>query len=436
MESFIDEMKRYLGFTEEDTDLLQRLGPRFEKYLPDMSERFYSQIPFHPNAFRVFVGGEAQIARLKQSLQRWAGGLFNGTYDQAYADERYQIGYRHVRIGLEQKYVISAMGIVRAFFSDCLLLEVPATDERLRFASALGKIMDLDLNLMCESYMQGTIEGLRSLSEQLERANKEMAEASHAKDEFLAHISHELRTPLNSILGFSKLILDGLCNSAEEERELLQDVFASAQHLLGLVNDLLDIGRIEAGKLTLHLEDINLRHLLDSTLPLVSFQAADKKLILKDETSGLELPLIRVDEVRVRQVILNVLSNAVKFTNQGSITLRVVPPADMSQQGASRLVRLEVEDTGIGLPAEKRELVFKKFFQADPAQSRRLGGVGLGLAISRRLLELMGGTIGMESAKGGQGTLVWFTVPLAATSLQLSAIPGKQPQKADSEMRR
>ena len=423
MESFVEEMKRYLGFSEEDAALLRRLGPRIEKYFPEMAERFYSQIPHHPQAFRVFTGGERQIARLKQTLQRWASGLFQGNYDQAYADERYQIGYRHVRIGLEQKYVISAMGIVRAFFSDCLLIEVPATDERLRFSAALGKVLDLDLNLMCESYMHATVENLRTLNEQLERANRDLAQASHTKDEFLAHISHELRTPLNSILGFSKLILDGLCASPEEERQLLQDVFASAQHLLGLVNDILDIGRIEAGKLSLHIEDVNLRQLIESTIPLVAVQAAEKKLSLHDETNGMTLPFVRADEVRLRQVLLNLLTNAVKFTPQGSVMLRVRIPSSKDAAGAQakEIIRLEVEDTGIGIPSEKREAVFQKFIQASPTDSRRLGGLGLGLAISRKLVEMMGGAIGLESGKSGRGTLVWFTLPLAPTSMDQPA---------------
>jgi signal transduction histidine kinase len=433
MESFIDEMKRYLGFTQEDAELLRRFGPRLEKYFPEMAERFYSQIPHHPDAFRVFTGGEEQIARLKQTLQLWAAGLFRGAYDQTYAEERYQIGYRHVRIGIEQKYVISAMGIVRAFFGDCLLAEFPATDERLRFASALGKILDLDLNLICESYMHATVQNLRSLNEQLERANRDLAEASHMKDEFLAHISHELRTPLNSVLGFSKLILDGLCTSVEEERQLLQDVFGSAQHLLGLVNDILDIGRIEAGKLSLHIQQVNLRQVLDSTLPLVFVQAAEKKLLLQDETAGMTLPLVRADEVRLRQVLLNLLTNSVKFTHHGSVRLRVVlPPEFQDASGAEKnhLLRLEVEDTGIGVPSEKRQAVFEKFFQANPAQSRRLGGTGLGLAISRRLVELMGGTIALESGKDGRGTLVWFTLPLAANSGSPTFALVRQPQDA------
>jgi len=126
MESFIEEVKRYLGFTTQDMALLRQLGPRLEKHFPEMAERFYSQIPLHPNAFRVFTGGDIQMLRLKQTLQEWARGLFRGVYDEEYAAERYQIGYRHVRVGLEQKYVISAMGIVRAFLNERLLLEMPA----------------------------------------------------------------------------------------------------------------------------------------------------------------------------------------------------------------------------------------------------------------------------------------------------------------------
>ena len=421
MESFVEEMKRYLCFAEADAELLRRLGPRMEKYLPEMAERFYSQIPHHPNAFRVFTGGETQMARLKQTLQHWARGLFSGTYDDAYANDRYQIGYRHVRIGLEQKYVISAMGIVRSFLSDCLFLEFPASGERLRYVHSLNRILDLDLNLMCESYMHATLENLRALNEQLERANRDLAEASRVKDEFLAHTSHELRTPLNSILGFSRLILDGLCKNRDEEQELLRDVFTSAQHLLGIVNDILDIARIEANQMTLRIEDVNPRQVLDSTLPLVAVQAASKGLELRDETAQMALPLVRADEVRLRQVLLNLLSNAVKFTSQGSVVLRASLNAPNPLASSEPVfLRFEVEDTGTGIPLEKREAVFQKFVQADDSKARRYGGSGLGLTIARRLVEMMGGSIGLENGRGGRGTLVWFT---------LSVVRGAVPQR-------
>lgn len=407
MESFIEEMKRYLGFTERDASLLGTLGPRMEKYLPAMAERFYSQIPQHPNAFRVFTGGEAQIARLKQTLQAWARGLFTGVYDEKYAADRYEIGYRHVRLGLELKYVISAMGIVRSFLIESLRREFPAGDERLEATRALGKILDLDLNLMCESYFFASMENLQLVNRQLERANEEMAQASRVKDEFLSHVSHELRTPLNSILGFTKLILDGYSTDAEEQRTLLEDTFRSAQHLLSLVNDLLDISRIEAGRVPLEVEEIRLRQLLDSTLPLVAVQAASKGLRLVDETLDGQLPAVYADEVRLRQVLLNLLSNAVKYTHEGGITIRA------KTDKKEKVLRMEVEDTGIGIPADRREAVFEKFVRVQTEQVRGQEGTGLGLTISRRLVELMGGEIGIEEGAGGRGTRVWFTLRVA-----------------------
>jgi signal transduction histidine kinase len=407
LETFVQEMKRYLSVTEEDGALMRRLGPRMEKYFPELAERFYAQIPLHPDAFRVFSGGEAQIHRLKQTLQKWARGLFRAVYDEDYAAERYLIGVRHVRVGLEQKYVISAMGIVRSYLYDCLLLEFPASDQRLRYAHALGKVLDLDLNLMCESYVHATLENLRTINEQLERANRELDEASRSKDEFLALVSHELRTPLNSILGFTKLILDGLSKNPAEEKELLRDVFASAQHLLGLVNDILDIGRIEAGKISLHLQVLDPRPVIESSLALMAVQAVEKGLQLRDETADTPLPRIRADEVRLRQVLLNLLTNAVKFTRKGSVTLRAT--AALSPD----FLRFEVEDTGIGVPEAKQAAVFEKFVQASPVETRRQEGSGLGLTISRKLVEMMSGTIGLGKGAEGRGTLVWFTMPIA-----------------------
>lgn len=407
METLIQELKRYLGLSEDDAARLSRLGPRMEKYLPELAERFYAQIPLHPNAFRVFTGGEAQIVHLKRTLQEWARGLFCGQYDEDYAANRYQIGFRHVQIGVEQRYVVSAMSIVRSYLFDCLLLEFPASDRRLRYAHALGKILDLDLNLICESYMHATLDNLHSINQDLERANRELDEASQSKDEFLALVSHELRTPLNSILGFSKLILDGMAHSHEEEKELLRDVFASAQHLLGLVNDILDLECIERGKIAMRIEPVNLRAVLDSCVALMAVQAVEKDLELRNQTEGRELPRVAADEVRLRQVLLNVLTNSVKFTQEGWIALRAVTDAPPG------FVRMEIEDTGVGIPQAKREAVFEKYVQADPVRFRQQGGSGLGLAISRRLITLMGGEIGLQNGSSGRGTLLWLTVPLA-----------------------
>ncbi len=406
-ESFIEEMKRYLHFQQQDAELLKKLGPRMERHLAEMAERFYAQIPHHPGASRVFTGGEAQVNRLKMTLQAWGRGLFNGRYDEGYAEERYQIGFRHVRIGLDQKYVISAMGVVRTFLLDRLLDEIPAREERMAYSQALSKMLDLDLNLMCDSYFHATMNHLQALNHELEIAGAQLVEANAIKDEFLAQVSHDLRTPLSSILSFTKLVLDGLCTSPAEEKEVLRDVFSSGQLLLRLVNDLLDISCIEAGKLALNLEEMNPRTILDSTLPLMAVQAASKNLRMVDETLEQKLPLVLGDEIRFRQVLLNLLSNSVKFTAEGKVTVRAVENKPVGH------LRIEIEDTGMGIPENKREAMFEKFVRHDPQSLQGISGAGLGLAIAKRLVEMMDGQIGLESGHHGNGSLAWFTLPLA-----------------------
>lgn len=403
----MEEMKRYLHFQEEDAQLLKKLGPRMDRHIPEMAERFYAQIPHHPGANRVFTGGEAQVSRLKMTLQAWGRGLFNGKYDEKYAGERFQIGFRHVRIGLDQKYVISAMGVVRSFLLDRLFEEFPAREERQAYSQALSKMLDLDLNLMCDSYFHATMDQLQTLNQELEVAGAQLMEANAIKDEFLAQVSHDLRTPLNSILSFTKLVLDGLCTGPEEEKEVLQDVFSSGQLLLRLVNDLLDISCIEAGKLSLDLENIDPRAILDSTLPLMAVQAAAKNLRMVDETLEQKLPLVRGDEIRFRQVLMNLLSNSVKFTAKGQVTVRALENKPVGQ------LRIEIEDTGVGIPEEKREAMFGRFVRHDLQELRGISGAGLGLAIAKRLVEMMDGKIGLESGANGKGSLAWFTLPLA-----------------------
>lgn len=405
MATLLEETKRYIGLTVADAHLLAEVGPSLEPHLPAMAELFYQKILETPEAARVISSPE-QLTRLKGTLQHWARGLFNGRYDEAYGAERLEIGKRHVRVGVPQRYVISALNVVRIFLLQAVDTEVSDLRRAADIKRALNKVLDLDLNLMCESYFEASLRELRELNRRLETANLELAELSRVKDDFLAHTSHELRTPLNSILGFSKLILDGLCQNREEERELLRDVFESAQHLLGIVNDILDIAKIEAGKLKLAPEPVELRPLFDQVVAVVKVQADEKELRLVDQTTTVELPPVRADEHRLRQVLINLLGNAVKFTDQGWVTLR----ADADRVAGHVLI--EVQDTGIGIPREKQADLFEKFKQVDTSFTRRHGGSGLGLAISRRLVEMMGGRIELESAGEGFGTTVRFTLPL------------------------
>jgi signal transduction histidine kinase/ActR/RegA family two-component response regulator len=405
VDDFLQEMKSYVGLNEADARLLAEVGPALQPFFPTLAELFYQKILQHPNAARIITGPE-QLNRLKLSLEHWARGLFGGRYDASYAADRVQIGKRHVRGGVPQKYVISAMDVVRIFLLDTIEEVIEDRRRAARTRRALNKILDLDLNLMCESYFEASVSELRELNSRLETANLELAELSRVKDDFLAHTSHELRTPLNSILGFTKLILDGLCESPEEERELLRDVFESGQHLLGIVNDVLDIARIEAGKLKLSMEPVELGPLVEQVLTVVSVQANAKGLRIVDETSQSTLPPVRGDGNRIRQVLINLLGNAVKFTDEGWVSLRARP------NQVTGHVLVEVQDTGVGILPEKQAHVFEKFKQVDTSFTRRHGGSGLGLSISRRLVEMMGGYIELESPGAGLGTTVRFTIPI------------------------
>jgi len=406
-ETFFDEMKRYVGFSEEDARLLRAVGASLDPYLAAMSERFYDQITHHPDASKVFTGGQEQIDRLKRTLQVWARRLFRGPFDEDYAAERYKIGVRHVLIGLPQRYMISAMGVVRTHLQESLGKVLRADPGRLEATRlALDKLLNIDLNMMCESYFQESIRHLRELNRKLEQANFELAEMSQVKTEFLATTSHELRTPLNSILGFTRLILDGLCENRDEERELLRDVLSSSQHLLSIVNDLLDVAKIEARKLRLSPGAVDLKGVIQEALAGVKVQAEAKGLMIIDETESSGLPLVTADRARTKQVLLNLLSNAVKFTDRGWITLR---GHAFPERG---YVDVEVQDTGIGIPPTKQPQLFEKFRQVDSSFTRQQGGSGLGLSICRSLVEMMGGRTRLWSAGVGCGTTVTFSLPI------------------------
>lgn len=405
-ETFFDEMKRYVGFTAEDAARLASLAPIVEPHLHAMADRFYEQIPRHPDAAAVFTGGEAQIARLKLTLQHWARGLFSGVYDGAYAQERFRIGYRHVQIRLPQRYVISAMHIVGRFLRELLEREIGDPDQRHRTRGSLERIIILDLGLICETYFEGSLRELRQLNERLTSANRALEEANRVKADFLATTSHELRTPLTSIIGFSRILLDGYVGDPAEQRDLLADVHRSALHLLSLVDDILDLSRIEAGRLEITLEPVDLAALIAEVATLTKMQADAKRLALYANVPE-NVPLVRADRSRVRQILLNVVGNAIKFTDRGEVRVTAASDDDATH------VVVQVADTGVGIAPEQQPLLFEKFRQLDASHTRRHGGSGLGLAISKALIERMGGHIQVRSEGLGTGTTVTIAVPVA-----------------------
>lgn len=405
-ETFLDEMKRYIGFTADDAEMLASLRPLIEPHLPALADRFYEQIPRHSEAAAVFTGGDAQVARLKLTLQHWARGLFSGVYDDAYAQERFRIGYRHVQIALAQRYVISAMHVVVLFVRELLDRAIGDDDRRRRAHSSLDRIIVLDLGLICETYFEGSLRELRQLNERLTSTNSALEEANRVKADFLATTSHELRTPLTSIIGFSRILVDGYVSDPAEQRDLIADVHRSALHLLSLVDDILDLSRIEAGRLEITLEPVNLAGLIEEVVTLTQVQADTKGLALHAEAIE-NVPSVGADRSRMRQILLNVIGNAIKFTEGGEIRVS----AAMDSDGAH--VRVDVTDTGIGIAVEQLPLVFEKFRQLDASHTRKRWGSGLGLAISKALIERMGGTIRVRSEGLGTGTSVTITVPVA-----------------------
>lgn len=237
---------------------------------------------------------------------------------------------------------------------------------------------------------------------------KDLREVDALKSQFLANMSHELRTPLNSIIGFSRVILKGIDGPITDlQQQDLTAIYNSGQHLLGLINDILDLARIEAGKMELNFEEVHIAELATSVLSTAKGLVKEKPVQLMQIIPS-DMPAIRGDTMRVRQILLNLISNASKFTDEGSITVQA-----MTQKAPNGRMEalINVIDTGPGISAEDQEKLFKAFSQVDGSATRKTGGSGLGLSICANLTQLHGGRIGVTS-EVGKGSIFWFTIPL------------------------
>lgn len=250
------------------------------------------------------------------------------------------------------------------------------------------------------------ISDLKQAQEDYRRAKEKAEAASEAKSQFLAVMSHELRTPLNAILGLTGLVLDG--DLSEEHRECLTMVRDSGETLLSIINDVLDFSKIEANCLELHPQTFSLRQLVLQSAKSLSVMAKDKPLTVSAEVHDMVGDHFVGDVQRLRQILVNLVGNAIKFTDKGQVVLRVEEETPCSQ---GVLVGFSVSDTGIGIPADKLQSVFESFAQVDSSTTRRFGGTGLGLTITRSLVTAMGGTIRADSREG-QGSTFYFNVVL------------------------
>ena len=291
-----------------------------------------------------------------------------------------------------------------------------------------------EFNQLAEA-IDNMVERMRAWAEELELAWKEAQAANQLKNEFLATTSHELRTPLNGIIGCIRLVRDGCCDDREEELDLLQRADEAAIHLLGIINDVLDIARIEAGKFSVVTEPVNLQKLLKEVIDLQSVPIQQKGLQFNIPDLKEPIP-IRASPAKLKQVLLNVVGNATKFTEAGSITIttQIQPIKNVGNEGnghtdgsnptsaasslkpASQVV-VTVRDTGIGIDPSQQSQLFKPFVMVDGSTTRKFGGTGLGLAISRNLMDLMGGSITLSSEGEGKGTTVEIVLPMIELAL-------------------
>ncbi|MEH2285150.1 MAG: ATP-binding protein [Nostoc sp.] len=287
-------------------------------------------------------------------------------------------------------------------------------------------LTESELELAKEAADQlGTAIAHATLYKELEAARQKAEEASRLKSEFLANVSHEIRTPLNGMIGFLKLILEGMADDPEEQNQFLAEAHHLSIHLLNIINDILDIAKIEAGKMELTYAPVKLDELFSDVEGFMRPQAEMRNLSFRMQMPATSDEIIvQSNYQRLLQVMLNLVGNAIKFTHEGGVTVSadlVLKKANFQDQQFPGMVRVRVADTGIGVSLDKQDKLFQLFSQVDGSRTRQYGGTGLGLAISQKLVEAMGGEVHFYSLGEGLGSTVTFTVPLYQQPVMVSS---------------
>lgn len=323
-------------------------------------------------------------------------------------------GLRVEAFASQQAYEINLQNVIRVGMVGLLVTALLAflAYDQIRRSNRVVEIVNRRTRALKEAHseLENHYKLLQNLNHDVDEARRAAEAANLAKSEFLATMSHELRTPLNAILGFSEILETETLGPIGDKRyvEYAGDINSSGKHLLSIINDILDLAKLEAGRVRIEKKPLEPKYLVEKVMGILGQQAEEKKLKFTFDMAESMPKSIQGDELRLRQVLINLASNAIKFTKEGSVTIRV-HPRDF-KNGAAGWV-LEVQDTGIGIPEEKQASLFDRFTQVDTTHSRRHGGVGLGLAICRELVNRMEGMISVRSIQN-VGTTIRVHLPL------------------------
>ena len=342
-------------------------------------------------------------------------------------------------IGSKAEFIMLHPGDISPPFQSNAMNSYQAADEKIQKAFELGfnrfewihrrssgedfpaEVLLSAFNYRGTRVLQATVHDITShkeMAEALQKAKEDAERANRIKSEFIANISHEIRTPMNAVIGFSELLSGRMTD--EKSREYIKGILTGGRNLLSLIEDILDLSKIEAGRMALHLEPVNPHSFCEEMAQIFAVQTSEKGIALNIELSpGLPGGLM-LDEVRVRQILLNLIGNAVKFTDEGSVTLRVMTENLETDKNTLDLI-IEIEDTGIGISEDQKEMIFEAFLQQEGQSTRRFGGTGLGLTITRRLVRMMGGNIFLQSEPGKGSTFRVYLPGIRVAAIEPSS---------------